>query len=113
MHIGDMPMDTFDTQMQALAKMSKEDQAKTIGELMGMCICPTCPTYNSCAKNAKEGLFCALGKSFMCISEEKGCNCPTCPVKGKMGLKYMSFCTRGQEQAQRYEHTVWGSSLVR
>jgi hypothetical protein len=113
MRNGGKTMDMFDTQMQALAKMSKEDQAKTISELMGMCICPSCPTYNACAKNAKEGLYCALGKSFMCISEEKGCNCPTCPVKSKMGLKYKSFCTRGQEQAQRYEHTVWGASLNR
>ncbi len=106
-------MDKFDETMQAMAKMSVEEKTKKVGELMNMCICPTCPTYNNCAKNNKEGLYCALGKSFMCISSEKGCLCPTCPVKAQMQLKNQSFCTRGQEAAQRYEHTVWGSTMVR
>ena len=64
------------------------------------------------AKNAKEMLFCWNGKSFMCISFEKKCLCPTCPVTGDLGLKKQSFCTRGSEKAQRYEHTLWGTKVI-
>lgn len=106
-------MDKFEQTMKDLAGMSKEDQGKTIEKLKGMCICPGCPTYTKCAKNNSEILFCATGKSFMCIDQEKGCSCPACPVAKDLGLKYKSFCTRGAEKAQRFEQTIWGSTLVR
>ncbi len=106
-------MDTFREKMEAMSKMSSQDQMKAIEGLKSQCICPTCPTYNDCAKNANEKLFCALGNSFMCISFEKTCICPTCPVASDLGLHYKSFCTRGAEKAQRYEHTVWGSTMVK
>ncbi|HUU74762.1 MAG TPA: DUF2769 domain-containing protein [Methanoregulaceae archaeon] len=106
-------MSKFEENMQAMAKMSKEEQEKKIEMLKGMCQCPTCPSYNTCAKNSKEILFCSTGKSFMCISEEKGCVCPTCPVAPQIGLKYTFFCTRGAEKSQRYENTLWGSTMVR
>jgi hypothetical protein len=105
-------MDTFEDLMNKMKGMTAEQQAQWIEENKKICICPTCPTYNSCAKKNGEALFCAIGKSFMCISAEKGCMCPTCPVTKVAGLKYKSFCTRGAEKAQRYEHTIWGSKIL-
>ena len=49
----------------------------------------------------------------MCISDDKGCICPDCPVGKSVGLKYQKFCLKGSEMAQRYENTLWGTSLNR
>jgi hypothetical protein len=106
-------MDKFDKTMQDVSKMPAEKQLETINTLKGLCICPSCPTYTNCAKNAKELLFCYHGKSFMCIDREKECNCPKCPVTKELELKNKFFCARGAEKAQRYEHTLWGSTMVK
>jgi hypothetical protein len=99
-------VDIFETKMKTMSEMSPEDRAEMVENLKQRCPCPECPSYNECAKNAKETLFCATGKSFMCISEEKGCICPTCPVSEEMWLKNQYFCNRGDEKAQRYEHSL-------
>jgi hypothetical protein len=104
-------MDAFEDLMKKMKGMTAEQQAQWIAENKKVCICPTCPTHTNCAKKNEELLFCATGKSFMCISSEKGCMCPTCPVTKAIGLKYKSFCTRGAEKAQRYEHTIWGAKI--
>ena len=63
-----------------------------------MCICRTCPTY--VAGEKKVG-FChpLVGKSKI-ITEEKGCDCPKCPVYQKMKLKNGYYCTRKSEMEQ-------------
>ncbi|HDZ27860.1 MAG TPA: DUF2769 domain-containing protein [Candidatus Aminicenantes bacterium] len=63
-----------------------------------MCICKTCPTY--VAEEKKVG-FChpLVGKSEI-IKEEKGCDCPKCPVYQKMKLKNGYYCTRKSEMEQ-------------
>jgi hypothetical protein len=106
-------MDKFEQLLKDLPKMPADEQMKAVNNLKAMCICPTCPTHTNCAKNANEIFFCWNGKSFMCIDSEKDCFCPKCPVTKEVGLKYKFFCTRGAEKAQRYEHTLWGSTLVR
>jgi hypothetical protein len=106
-------MDTFREKQEAMMKMSSEEKMKAIANLKSMCICPSCPTYTDCAKKAGENLFCTLGNSFMCISFEKGCECPKCPVTSEMGLHYSNFCTRGSEKAQRFERTIWGSTMMK
>jgi hypothetical protein len=106
-------MDTFEKMMKAMNDMPQDEVQKTVKELKAMCVCPQCPNYNDCAKKAGEALFCATGRSFMCISDEKGCSCPGCPVTAKLGLKYSFFCTRGSEKAQRYENTLWGATLAK
>lgn len=105
-------MDKFEEAMKAMANMSPAERAEGIKKFTAMCTCPSCPTYTKCAKKAQELLFCATGKSFMCISEEKECICPTCPVTPAFGLKKTFFCTRGAEKAQRYEHALWGTKMV-
>jgi len=105
-------VDTFETALQEMKSMAPEEQRAAVEEKKAACTCPGCPSYTTCAKNGSELLFCATGKSFMCIPDEKGCICPTCPVAKDLGLKYSSFCTRGAEKAQRYEHAIWGTKMV-
>lgn len=104
-------MDKFDQTMEGISKKTKKEQADIVADLKSRCPCPTCPSYNNCALKAGENLFCVLGKSFMCISQDKGCFCPQCPIAKEVGLKYHDFCFKGSEMAQRYEHTIWGASL--
>jgi hypothetical protein len=104
-------MTKFKEKMEAMKKMSDEERAAAVENLKSMCICPTCPSYNECAKKANEKLFCWTGKSFMCINFENGCVCPQCPVATELGLNNTFFCNRGAEKAQRYEHTIWGAEM--
>lgn len=105
-------MKKFEEMMQSMAKMSPAEREESTRKLAATCICPSCPSYTRCAKDAHEMMFCANGKSFMCIPSEKGCVCPNCPVTSELGLKNTSFCTRGSEKAQRYEHALWGTKII-
>lgn len=62
------------------------------------CICKTCPSY--IAEETELG-FChpLIGKSKL-ITEEKGCDCPKCPVYQQMGMKNGYYCTRKSEMEQ-------------
>ncbi len=106
-------MGIFEDTMKAFHQKSQKEKTEMIADLKSKCPCPGCPTYNDCAKKAGENLFCLLGNSFMCISFEKGCNCPQCALHAQFGLKYTNYCTRGSEMAQRYANTVWGASLLK
>ncbi len=66
--------------------------------VLSMCTCKGCPTYVDCQENIG---FCleTIGKS-KCITAEKGCICPTCPVTPRMGLKHSYYSTRGSEMEQ-------------
>jgi len=102
---GMMPEDAFVKTIKTLMSLPADQVKAKMGDLGKMCICGTCPTYNAtpCAKNAGEGLFCAHGTSFHCISQNKGCVCPNCPVTKAIGLKYNAFCLMGSEKAQRFD----------
>jgi hypothetical protein len=104
-------MDKFEQIMKAGKDMSPAEAKGATEKLINICTCPTCPTYNRCAKNANEIFFCGTGRSFMCISEEKGCICPSCPVTRELGLKYTFFCTKGAEKTIRYERSLWGTKI--
>ena len=39
------------------------------------------------------------------------CICPTCPATPEFGLKNKSFCMKGAEKGQRYEHALWGTKI--
>ncbi len=62
------------------------------------CICKTCPTY--IAEETELG-FChpLVGKSKI-ITEEKGCNCPQCPIYTEKQMKNGYYCTRNSEMEQ-------------
>ncbi len=92
-------MDRFDEAIRTI-------QEKKISELWNKCICARCPTYNTCAADAKELLYCLYGRSFLCVTEDVGCICPACPVVDEIGLVNLTFCLLGSEAAQRYMKTL-------
>jgi hypothetical protein len=101
-------MDKFDETLKSFAGMSPTRMKEESQKFKSLCTCPACPTYTECAKSAQERLFCAAGKSFVCISKEMDCICQTCPVTGQMGLKNRFYCMRGSEMSQRYYHKLHG-----
>ena len=101
-----MQEDTFIKTSKSLKAMPRDQVKEKIAELGKMCICGKCPTYNSCAKEAGEGLYCARGTSFHCITEAKVCLCPGCPVTPPLGLKYQAYCLKGSEKAQRFDAII-------
>jgi len=96
-------MDKFEEKLKELAEMSEEDKNRSLEEMKGDCICPICPTYNECAKKADELIFCILGKSKDCITQDRGCMCPSCPLGRKygIGVRYNLYCIRDSEMEQR------------
>lgn len=94
-------MDKFEEAMQMMAKMSNEERRKAIEMNKSLCICGGCPSYNECAKEKGEALYCSLGSSLICIKEASVCICTRCPLTSKMGLKNQYFCVEGSEKEQR------------
>jgi hypothetical protein len=94
-------LDKFEMMIQQLAKMTEKEKMRLVEENKKLCIGEGCPTYNDCARNRKELLFCVLGESQTCITEEVVCICPDCPVTKRMELKHQFFCTRDSENEQR------------
>lgn len=86
-------MDTFETAL----KEKGEDRE----HLRRECTCPECPTYTDCARDAQELIYCVVGKSPACITEDLGCICPGCPVASELGLVHLTFCIEGSEAEQR------------
>ncbi len=84
------------TEAEADAKITEAEEK--LAMVKSMCICKTCPTYVS---GETELGFChpLVGKSKI-ITEEKGCDCPKCPVYQQMGLKNGYYCTRKSELEQ-------------
>ena len=77
-------------------KLGLSESRQRSEEFLDMCVCSGCPSWTECGE---RGGFClsAIGKSS-CITEQKGCTCPGCPVTGEMGLKHEYYCTRGSEK---------------
>jgi len=95
-------MDNFEELINQLNEMSEDEKIGKIKELEPDCVCPICPTFNQCAKDAVENIFCLKDES-KCINKEKGCMCPTCPfaAKYKIGVFHNFYCMRGGEIKQR------------
>lgn len=66
-------------------------------ENFAKCVCHGCPTYQTsgCAKEKKEKLYCAVGKST-CGLTHKGCICGACPVWAEYDLNKGYFCLTGE-----------------
>ncbi len=94
---------------EALLKMGKtedeveammKDLEEKLAQVKAMCICKSCPTH---VKEETEIGFChAFVSKSSVITDEKGCNCPQCPIYTKMGLKNGYYCTRKSEMEQEY-----------
>ncbi len=72
-----------------------EEMLPTVKE---KCICKTCPSY--VAEETELGFCHALVGESSVITEEKGCNCPQCPVHKEKGMKNGYYCTRKSELEQ-------------
>jgi Protein of unknown function (DUF2769) len=94
-------MDSFEKMLTDLDGKQGEAKEKEIARLKADCICPDCPTYNKCAGDRQELLYCFLGKSPQCIKDELGCVCPDCPVAAEAELVNMYYCTAGSEKEMR------------
>jgi hypothetical protein len=58
------------------------------------CICPKCPTYDECMREADDRLFCARGETS-CEPTGRGCNCGECPVWADNDLNGYYYCLEG------------------
>jgi hypothetical protein len=103
-------MDTFEQMVRNWMGMTPEQQKTGMMMTREKCRCPGCPSYTLCAGVSSERVFCATGRSFVCIGEDNGCICPDCPVTPEYGMKNMKYCLRGSEPAQRYVMGVLGRS---
>jgi hypothetical protein len=63
---------------------------------------PNFATYNKCASDVNEKLFCGNGKSVDCIAEPRECECPTCPLAQSLdvGVINNTYCLNGVELEQ-------------
>ncbi len=69
-----------------------------IKEVVRLCVCVMCPSYIDCKE---EIAFCiAENRKSRCITKEKGCLCPGCPVQDREGFQHVYYCVRGSEKEQ-------------
>jgi hypothetical protein len=73
------------------------DRSEAIAE----CTCPMCPTYINCGEQVGYCLS-EIGKS-KCITIEKGCICPQCPVQIEMNFTHDYYCIYGAEKQQSHK----------
>jgi len=99
---GDL-LDRFEAEVLKIMDMSEEDKNRAINSLKQQCICSKCPTYNDCAENAAEGLYCVIGTSEGCIIDDLGCLCPECPLAQALGVGtiFNTYCIKGSEMEER------------
>ncbi len=96
-------MDKFEDKCTNLKGMDDLERTDNVEEMEKKCICPSCPTYNSCASSNKEYLYCFKGGS-PCITDKKRCICPDCPVYESSGLRNVFYCINGSEVEIRNSH---------
>ena len=89
-------MDKFEDKCTNLKGMDDQERTGNVEEMEKNCICPDCPTYNSCASSNKENLYCFKGGS-PCIT-------PDCPVYESSGLRNVFYCINGSETEIRDSH---------
>jgi hypothetical protein len=100
-------MDKFEQFAQKLAQMPLDERIEALKAERAKCICMNCPTYTECAEKLDQGFFCFTGTSIICIDQEVGCLCPTCPVPQDTGLQYTAFyCTQGNEAERRFVQSL-------
>ena len=90
-------VDKFEEMVQNTMKMTDAERTMMMDKNKALCICGRCPTYNDCAKEKMELLYCATGKSA-CTLTKKACICPACPITPMIGLKHAYYCTKGSER---------------
>lgn len=63
---------------------------------LSKCVCARCPSYNECAIEANELLFCADPlKERVCKYKMNICICDNCPVFKEAKLRARYYCIYG------------------
>lgn len=63
-----------------------------------LCVCRRCPTYFDCGEPLA---FCFYDEgASTCITVERGCICPGCPVYRTSKFAFDFYCTEGGERGQ-------------
>ena len=65
-------MDVFEQWLNMSWEKNAKERKQITNEKRSVCICPVCPSYNRCARENNELLYCIAGKSMLCISEDDG-----------------------------------------
>jgi 3-oxosteroid 1-dehydrogenase len=65
-------------------------------EADGLCICRRCPSFFDCGE--KLAYCVPEGGKSKCITVERGCVCPGCPVQVQMHYQQVYYCTRGSAE---------------
>jgi len=99
-------MDRFETFMTGYRELGHRARADSLADLAPECCCPECPTYNDCTEGACERLYCLVGRSFGCVTEDLGCICPGCAIHRELDLRHKDYCLKGPEAGQRYERSL-------
>ena len=71
----------------------KKGKIKNSPENLIACSCANCPSYNDCAREKRELLFCSeeVGPGT-CVYEMNGCVCGPCAVYQKYNLDSGYYC---------------------
>lgn len=93
-------VDKFEIFMEKMNE-GRPEVRDTIDMWKMVCVCPSCPSYNDCARDNKELAYCLVGKTQHCKIDEQGCICPDCPVTLELELKNTYYCARGSELQMR------------
>jgi hypothetical protein len=93
-------VDRFEKYMKKMAGMGPDDSSDHLAKMEKLCYCPKCPSYDDCAGERSELLFCLKEKSN-CIKDRSGCICTSCPVAEELGLNHMYYCLEGDEKEMR------------
>lgn len=84
---------TFEEKYKAMmGGMSEADQKKSVQQVIHLCQCNKCQTYEESGET--DLVFCTLGKSES-VQEQKGCLCSTCAITNTMSLRWEYYCTKG------------------
>jgi len=68
-------------------------------EAARLCVCRMCPSFVDCKE---EIAYCMeVTTKSGCISKEKGCLCPGCPVQDREGFRHVYYCIRGSAKEQQ------------
>ncbi|MDD1770736.1 MAG: DUF2769 domain-containing protein [Methanomassiliicoccales archaeon] len=95
-------MGKFDVFFVSTEKRVRADPAEMVKMYYEKCVCPGCPTYNSCAGDKDERVYCFAGKSASCVKESdmSGCICPGCLVQEEFKFEKMYYCIYGSAKEQ-------------
>ena len=79
--------------------MAEKGTGEEKRKVLGLCLCPACPSWVGCREN---GGYCLskIGASS-CITEESGCICGGCEAHNMLGLSTVYYCIRGSEKEQK------------